>query len=300
MPSIIKRPIGQRRTKIFAAGDNFEMMGKAARTDADIIHLEIEDGVVPERKAYAREQILRALTEVDFGHREAWVRINHFDSGFTELDVDGIAAGCPNVFVLAKCQGPEDMLRLDALVTAAERKYGLPAGEIRLGAVIERVRAMVRVEEIALSTPRMSALIFGVDDLSNEYGYRPSRIPGGDLETVYARSRIVLAARAAGIDCIDAPFTRYSDLEGSEIDARFTARLGFTGKSVLSPRQIPGVHAAYAPTEQEIKWATEIQDAVRKAEGSGQAVFAIDGMMIDKPHFQQAERILARVALNAR
>lgn len=299
MTDIPQRPLSQRRSEIFAAGDNFEMMKKAAASEVDIVHLEIEDGVVPERKPFARTEIVRALREIDFGHRESWVRVNHFDSGHCEADIDVITAGRPNAFILAKCQGPEDIVRLEALVAAAERKHGIPVGDIKLGAVIERVRALTRVEDIALSSPRMTALVFGVDDLSNEYFYRPSRIPGGELETLYARSRLVLAARAAGIDCIDAPFLKYKDLEGSAIDAQFTARLGFTGKSVLSPRQIPAVHEAYRPTEAEARWAREIQAARERAAGTGQAVFAIDGQMIDMPHFIQAERILARLAREA-
>jgi citrate lyase subunit beta/citryl-CoA lyase len=141
----------------------------------------------------------------------------------------------------------------------------------------------------------MGMLAFGVGDLSNEYRYRHSQIPGGDYETLYARSRMVLAARLAGIDVIDAPFAGFRDQESGRKDADFSARLGFDGKSAISPRQIPGIHAAFDPSPKEISWAEEVMEAKREADRSGTAIFTVDGTMIDKPHFIMAERILARI-----
>lgn len=287
------RKNGLRRSKLITPADNWDLMVKASRSEADIVHLELEDGVIPERKEMARELCLKAMLEIDWGHRELWVRINHFDSGMTELDVEIATAGAPNLIQLAKVQGPEDMVRLDALVAAAERRHGIKPGSVTIGAVLERVRALARVEDIALATPRMGAISFGIDDMGNEYRYRQTREPGKGIETVYARSRIVLAARVAGIDCIDSPYVRFQDTEASDIEARFTAQLGFDGKSAVSPRQLPGINAAFSPSKGEIRWATEVMEAVHRAEGSGTAVFAVDGMMIDAPHIIQAERILA-------
>jgi citrate lyase subunit beta/citryl-CoA lyase len=287
------RQSGLRRSKLITPADNWDLMQKAARSEADIVHLEMEDGVINERKEIARELCLKAMLEIDWGTKEVWVRINHFDSGLVETDVEAIVAGAPNLIQLAKAQGPEDMLRLDALVAAAERKHGIEPGTVAIGAVLERVRGLAKVEEIAVSTPRMGAVSFGVEDMANEYRYRQTREPGKGYETMYARSRIVLAARVAGIDCIDSPYVRFQDIEASDIEARFTAQLGFDGKSAVSPKQIPGINAAFAPSQREIRWANEVMEAVQRAEGKGTAVFAIDGMMVDAPHIIQAERILA-------
>jgi citrate lyase subunit beta/citryl-CoA lyase len=287
------RQNGLRRSKLITPADNWDLMQKAARSEADIVHLEMEDGVINERKEIARELCLKAMLEIDWGTKEVWVRINHFDSGLAETDVEAIVAGAPNLIQLAKAQGPEDMLRLDALVAAAERKHGIEPGTVAIGAVLERVRGLAKVEEIAVSTPRMGAVSFGVEDMANEYRYRQTREPGKGYETMYARSRIVLAARVAGIDCIDSPYVRFQDIEASDIEARFTAQLGFDGKSAVSPKQIPGINAAFAPSQREIRWANEVMEAVQRAEGKGTAVFAIDGMMVDAPHIIQAERILA-------
>jgi citrate lyase subunit beta/citryl-CoA lyase len=287
------RKNGLRRSKLITPADNWDLMLKASRSEADIIHLEMEDGVIPERKDMARELCLKAMLEIDWGGKELWVRVNHYDSGMAEQDVDVLTAGVPNLIQLPKTQGPEDMHRLEGMVATAERKHGIKPGTVTIGAVLERVRGLSRVEEIAAATPRMGAITFGVEDMANEYRYRQTREPGRGFETMYARSRIVLAARVAGIDCLDSPYVRFQDLEASDIEARFTAQLGFDGKSAVSPKQIPGINAAFTPSPKEIRWANEVMDAVRRAEGSGTAVFAVDGMMVDAPHIVQAERILA-------
>lgn len=292
MPLPVRRN-GLRRSKLITPADNWDLMLKASRSEADIIHLEMEDGVIPERKEMARDLCLKAMLEIDWGGKELWVRINHYDSGMAEKDVDILTAGVPNLIQLPKTQGPEDMHRLEGMVATAERKHGIKPGTVTIGAVLERVRGLSRVEEIAAATPRMGAITFGVEDMANEYRYRQTREPGKGFETMYARSRIVLAARVAGIDCLDSPYVRFQDLEASDIEARFTAQLGFDGKSAVSPKQIPGINAAFTPSPKEIRWASEVMEAVRRAEGSGTAVFAVDGMMVDAPHIIQAERILA-------
>ena len=299
MPKLYPRKTSLRRTQLITPCDDaWDMMNKAARSGTDIVRLELEDGVVPARKAEARKWCLRGLQEIDWGDKEVWVRITHFDFGYAEDDIDTLVQGQPNVILMGKAQGPEDMLRLDKMVTEAEQRHGVPVGTVKIGCVIERIRAVARVEELASCTPRMSMMCCGLDDLSNEYGYRLTRLPADALETLYVRSRVVLAARLAGITALDYPYLKYRDLESSEIDARFSARLGFHGKQILSPRQVPGVHRAFAPTEKELAWATSILDAVGKeAAGSTAAVFVVNGEMIDAPHIIQARRIVERARL---
>jgi citrate lyase subunit beta / citryl-CoA lyase len=290
----VMRAAGLRRSKLITPGHNFEMIAKATTSAADVIHLEFEDGVARADKAAAREVGLRAMCELAWGNKEVWLRINPFGTGFTEDDVNVLVAGRPNLILLTKVQGPEDMIRLDALVTAAERKHSIPVGETKTGAVIERIRGLARVEEIAASTQRMGVLQFGMDDMANEYRYRQTREPGKGVETVYARSRIVLAARLAGIDCIDSPFIKYKDLEGSEIEARFSAQLGFDGKSAISPLQLTAINKAFSSSDDELKWARDVIAAAETPTNSSKVVFTVDGMMIDAPHVMQADRILAR------
>lgn len=286
---------GLRRSLLITPCDNaWDIMVKAGRSIADVVRLELEDGVLPSRKTEARASCLKALREIDWIDKEVWVRICHFDDGFAEADVDALVQGRADAIIMGKAQTPDDMVRLDAMVTAAEKRHGVPAGEVKIGCVIERIRALGSVEEIARASPRMTAIGCGLDDLSNEYGYRLTREPADALETLYTRSRCILAARLAGISAMDYPFLRYHDEASSEIDARFSARLGFDGKSAISPRQLPGINRAFAPTDKEVAWAKAIMDAVDKAAGSNAAVFVVGGAMIDAPHIIQARRILEK------
>jgi len=298
MTKLYPRNTSLRRTQLITPCDDaWNMMLKAAASNTDIVRLELEDGVVPERKAEARKWCLRGLQEIDWGNKEVWVRITHFDFGYAEDDIDTLVQGQPNVILMGKTQGPEDMLKLDQMITAAEQRHGVPVGTIKIGCVIERIRAVHKVEELAACSPRMSMMCCGLDDLSNEYGYRLTRLPADALETLYVRSRVVLAARLAGITALDYPYLKYRDLESSEIDARFSARLGFHGKQIISPSQVAGVHRAFAPTEKELAWATAIMEAVDKAAGSTAAVFIVNAEMIDAPHIIQAQRIIERARL---
>jgi citrate lyase subunit beta/citryl-CoA lyase len=285
-----------RRSKLIVPGDKWEMICKAQASAADIVHIDLEDAIAPQNKALARETMLRALRELDWSRKEAWIRIDHLSNEETAAHLAAAIQGQPSLIYMAKTQTPEDMQRLDELVSAGEARHGIEHGSIQIGAVIERIRALHNVEAIASATARMGAIVFGVADMANEYGYRQSLLPGQDYETLYARSRMILAARLAGIDVIDAPFPLFRDLENSEIDARFSARLGFTGKSAISPRQVEGIHRAFSPTEKELAWARKVMEVAASVGSTGTAVATVDGEMVDKPHFLKAERILARVA----
>lgn len=289
-----KRSKGLRRSKLIVPGDNWELICKAQKSGADIVHIDLEDGVAPQNKVKAREVAVRALTELDWSTQEVWIRIDHFNVEGTEANLDSVVPGKPHLVYMAKTQSPNDMVRLAESVSARETKHGIMPGSIQIGAVIERIRALHRVEDIAAATPRMGAIVFGVADMANELGYRQSLLPGSDYETLYARSRMILAARLASIDVIDAPFAVFRDLSGSETDAHFSARLGFTGKSAISPRQIEGIHRAFSPTEKELAWARSVMAIAEDSRMNGVAVAAVDGEMVDKPHFIKAERLLAR------
>src|SRR5690606_16327422 len=218
-----------RRSKLIVPGDKWEMIQKAQKSGADIVHIDLEDGVAPQNKEVAREIVYCALMELDWsGDQEVWIRIDHFDSNGTLKDLDAVVRGNPHLIYMAKAQEPLDMERLDELVSEREAAAGIEKGSIEIGAVIERSRAMDNVEAIAAATPRMGAIVYGVADMANEFGYQQSMAPGADYETLYIRSRMILAARLAGIDVIDAPFPIFRNVENSEIDARFSARLGFT------------------------------------------------------------------------
>jgi citrate lyase subunit beta / citryl-CoA lyase len=284
-----------RRSKLITPALRHDLLEKAATCGADVIHIELEDGVPDDRKDAARESARAALDEIAWDGREVWVRINVPGSDDAARDIEVVAAGAPHAFLIPKVSGPQDVADVAAIVAQAERANGLPPGGIALAAVIERIHALASVEEVATADPRMIAIVLGTEDLSVEYGYRLDRV-GPGLETLYLKSRCILAARLAGIDCIDSAYFRYRDLEGTKRAADWSAQLGFTGKTCLSPRQVPVVNEAFAPTAAEIAWANEVLAALDQAATENLSVAVAGGMMVDAPHAMQARWILEQAA----
>jgi citrate lyase subunit beta / citryl-CoA lyase len=284
----------RRRTKLITPALRRDLLEKAAQSDADVIHIELEDGVASHQKIAARDAALEALREIDWRGREVWVRINHPASDEARADIETLAAGAPHAFLIPKVSCPEEITAVADLLGEAERATGLAESQILIAAVIERIAALSRVEEIAAAHERMTALVLGTEDMSVEYGYRLDRT-GESLETLYLKSRCILAARVAGIDCIDAAHFFYRDLEGTRRAAEWAAQLGFSGKTCLSPVQVAAVNEAFAPTDDEIAWAQSVLDALEQAASNDSAVAVSDGMMVDAPHALQARRILERV-----
>ena len=283
----------KRRTKLITPALRRDLLEKAAQSGADVIHIELEDGVHANQKDAAREAALLALHEIDWNGREVWVRINPPNSEEARADIEAVAAVAPHAVLVPKVSEPAEMTQIAALLADAERANGLRDGQILIAAVIERISGLSRVEEIATAHPRMTALVLGTEDMSVEYGYRLDRT-GESLETLYLKSRSILAARLAGIDCIDAAHFYYRDIAGTKRAAEWAAQLGFSGKSCLSPVQVPPVNAAFTPTAEEIHWARDVLDALDEAASNDLAVAVSQGMMVDAPHAAQARRILER------
>jgi citrate lyase subunit beta/citryl-CoA lyase len=284
-----------RRSKLITPVLRRDLLEKAARSNADIVHIELEDGVPHEQKAEARAEAARVLREIDWQGKEVWVRVNAPDSGEMSLDIETVVAGRPHAVLVPKISGPADVGLAAEMIAAAEAEHGVPLGTIKIGAVIEGIHALDTVEAIAASNQRMTALVLGTDDMSVEYGYRLDRT-GPSWETLYLKSRCILAARLAGIDCLDAAHFYYRDAEGTRKSAEWSRQLGFSGKTCLSPRQAPIVNDAFNPTDDEVAWARAVIQALEAAEADGKSVAVANGMMVDRPHALQAREILARAA----
>lgn len=283
----------KRRTKLITPALRRDLLEKAAQSGADVIHIELEDGVASHQKDAAREAALVALREIDWNGREVWVRINSPTSDEARADIEALAAGAPHAVLVPKVTEPAEMARVAELLAEAEQAHGLPEGQIQIAAVIERITGLSHVEEIATAHARMTALVLGTEDMSVEYGYRLDRT-GESLETLYLKSRCILAARLAGIDCIDAAHFYYRDVAGTKKAAEWAAQLGFSGKTCLSPVQVAPINEAFAPTAEEIHWARNVLDALDAAASNDLAVAVSQGMMVDAPHATQARRILER------
>lgn len=280
------RPAG-----LITPGNDVRLLTKASNSDAGYVHIELEDGIPFERKQEAREVVARALGDLDWTGKLTLVRVNPVSSGLVEDDVAAIVPARPFAILQGKCAGPDDIRYLDRLIGRAERLHGLEDGVIKIAAMIERIRALQTIDEIATASPRMVALYIGPSDLGNEFGYRRT-YQGQELEILWVRTRVVFAAHAAGLLAIDSPTLYYNDLELTTQQAMWSYRVGFDAKTCISPRQIPAVNAAFRPSDEEIAWAREVLVGDDLAKREHRAVWTTQGMMIDAPFVLRAQRIL--------
>ncbi|MDE0780579.1 MAG: CoA ester lyase [Alphaproteobacteria bacterium] len=273
--------IQSRRSFIFSPGTNPSMFSKALASGADIVCVELEDGVAPKDKDAARENMLRIFLEpqADDGV-ERIVRVNVLGSPEGEADLAAVLAADspPPALMMPKVNNPEEVRRVaDALDGA-----GLPT---RLQIIIETNPGLDAAYEIAQASNRVDALLFGgVDlaaDLRCEYGWEP---------LLYARSRVVHAAAGAGIDVIDVPWLDLGDEAGLRQEAKASARLGFTGKGSIHPKQIPVINTIFSPSEERIAYARKVVAAFAEADTG---LVVIDNKLIELPVLRTMERILA-------
>jgi citrate lyase subunit beta/citryl-CoA lyase len=205
--------------------------------------------------------------------------------------------------VIPKARTARDVWWVDVLLTQLETKLGLER-QIRLEVLIEEVEGLANAEAIAVASPRVDALIFGVGDFSLSQGARVDTNfdPLGDYPGdfwLYARNKVIVAARIAGIDAIDSPYPNYKNLEGYERDARRSSLLGYTGKWAIHPTQIPIANEVYSPTADEIALAERNVAAYREAEAKGRGAVGVNGVLVDAAHVKMAQETLARAALIA-
>ena len=229
----------------------------ASKSAAGMIHLELEDGMPPEKKAWARTRIRAALSAYDWSGKLTMVRVNSVPTGLFEDDVDAVAEGLPGCIYLTKVQGPDEIAHASAHIGKTEKKYGIPDGTLKLFAYIERIRGLATVEEIAAASPRLIGLSFGGTDLGEEVGYRRNFL-GQELETLYAKSRMIVAAHLNGLIALDAPCIVYNDPEATYEQANWACQLGFDAKCCVFRYQIEIVNRAFGPSATELKWAKQL------------------------------------------
>jgi citrate lyase subunit beta/citryl-CoA lyase len=264
------------------------MMAKAAASDADLVFLDLEDSVAPAEKKAARALIGDALLAHHWGNKTTAVRINgvHTRWAYGDLiDVVSAAGAVLDVVIVPKVKAPKDVWFVETLLDELEADLGL-GHRIALEVLVEETEALARVEEIAASSSRLEALILGVGDLSASQGIRTGHIGEaadrypGDMWH-YARNRLIVAARANGLDAIDGPYANFRNPDGYRREAAWAATLGCVGKWAIHPSQIEIANEVFAPTEEEVRLARQAVDAVREAEAAGSGAASLGGMMID-------------------
>ena len=265
------------------------MIAKAAVGAADLVFLDLEDAVAPQEKESAREPIIAGLNELDWGTKARAVRVNGPHTTWCHDDIIEIvtrAGSHLDVIIVPKVKAPRDVWFVETLLDQLEQKLRLPPGRIGIEVLIEEVEALACVEEIARCSPRLEALILGVGDLSASQGIRTGHIGDsgqrypGDMWH-YARNRMIVAARAAGLDAIDGPYANFRNDDGYRREAGWAATLGAVGKWAIHPSQIPLANEIFAPTEAEVTQAREAVAAVEAAEAAGEGAASLGGIMID-------------------
>jgi citrate lyase beta subunit len=255
------------------------MMEKAGTRGADVLVLDLEDGVHPDQKDQARRQVGDALGRVDFGDSEVWVRVNAAASPWFESDVSMVAKARPAGTILPKAESPGPIEPL------AQVLPGVP-----LFLMIETALGVLEARSLARH-PAVRGLLFGAAD------YRESLRAGRSLdesELLYARSAILHAARARGIEAFDTPWFEFKDLDGLEASARRARLLGFDGKTAIHPSQVPALNRVFSPTPEEIERARGIVHIMEKAFAEGKNVATLGNEMVEALHLAEARRVLAR------
>ncbi|EGO6095391.1 citrate (pro-3S)-lyase subunit beta [Enterococcus faecalis] len=278
-----------RRTMMFVPGANAAMLRDAPLYGADSIMFDLEDAVSLKEKDSARVLVHSALKTFDYGNIEIVVRINALDAGGAE-DIEAMVLAGVDVIRLPKTETAQDIINVEAVITEVEQQNDIPVGTTKMMAAIESAEGVLNAPAIAKSSTRLIGIALGAEDYVTNMKTR--RHPDGQ-ELFFARSMILHAARAAGIAAIDTVYSDVDNTEGFEAEVRLIKQLGFDGKSVINPRQIPLVNTIYAPTEKEIQNAKEVIWGIREAEAKGSGVISVNGKMVDKPIVERAERVIA-------
>lgn len=279
-----------RRSLLFLPGNTPNMLINGSCLGADAVIFDLEDAVSPAEKDAARVLVRNTMTYMDFRGCERVVRINGIDTPYWKEDLDEILPCRPDLILLPKTGSAADIREADAYISETEERLGLDAGAVGLVALIETALGVENAFAIASASPRVAALFLGAEDLTADLRCRRTK-EGREIE--YARTRLVTAARAAGVDVYDTPFTDVNDDEGIETDAALAKALGFTGKASISPRHVETINRVFSPSQAEIDYAYEVMETIRLAKEQGKGAVALRGKMIDAPIVERARQTIA-------
>jgi citrate lyase subunit beta/citryl-CoA lyase len=274
---------------LFVPGHLKALIPKAARSEADCVVMDLQDGVPPDMKSEARVTIRQTLESGLFKHKRVMVRLNPPDTGMTPLDVEAVACEPLNGFVYPMANAPGEIKDLDSMLGLREKTLGLGEGHFSVVVLVETPLGVINAYSLAKAAGRVVGLAFGAEDYLTEL---QGRYDAGQLVLHTPRAHIAMAARAAGVEAIDTPYVDVHDLEGLQAHARRARDLGMSGMLVISPRQIPIAHAVYTPSEEEVRNAEEIVRLAAEARQAGRSYAVVDGQLVSPSREKQARRIL--------
>jgi len=278
-----------RRSLLYVPGNMPGMLQNIPVFNADGVMIDLEDAVPLQEKEAARHLARNFLRFYQNRNKEMFVRINPLDTPYAAADLREILPALPDGIRLPKADNPEIVERLDTLLTEQEEKLHLEIGHFKIIPSIESAQGVLNCVETARASSRIVALAFGAEDYTASMEI--DRTKTGE-ELFSARTRVVWAAKAAGVQAIDTIFSDVNDMDALRAETILVKRLGFTGKSLVNPRQIEVVHDVFRPTPEEIENAVEVMEAIKRAREMGTGVISLRGKMVDAPVVTRAARTL--------
>lgn len=299
----MERPIRLRRSILSVPANREKMVRKALNLPADVVMLDLEDSVPVDEKEKARQAVVEALTASGWEGRVRAYRINDMGTPFAYRDLIDVvekAGSFVDVIVVPKVNDPAEIKAIDYWLTQMEMRLGL-AKKIGLEASIETAQGMLRVGEIAVSSPRLEALVFGIADYGASLGMPSGGISGhGDAEEdgagfrwLFPLSRMVMAAKAAGLAAVDAPYGDFRDPRGLARSCGVSRALGYDGKWAIHPDQLDVINRVFTPSEEDVNRSLRIVEAYEAARARGEGSVAVDGKMVDAASVRVAQVTVA-------
>ena len=278
-----------RRTMMFLNAQKPGLIKDPYIYKPDSIMLDLEDAVAQNQKDVARFSLYHALQEIDYRGVERVVRINGLDTPYWREDVRVCVAGGCDAIRIPKTESAQDVKLVEAAITAAEKEFGREEGSTLLMAAIESARGVMKALDICEASERLFGIALSGGDYTKDL---QTHITGTGIELMGARQNMLIAARAAGVQCFDTVYTNLDDMEGFRQDVETIHLMGFDGKSVINPRQIPIVHEIFTPSQKDILFAEKVVKEIDEKTAQGIGVFTVDGKMIDIAFYDGAKRII--------
>ena len=278
-----------RRTMMFLNAQKPGLIKDPYIYKPDSIMLDLEDAVAENQKDAARFSLYHALKEINYRGCERVVRINGLDTPYWEEDIHCAVAGGCDAIRIPKTESALDVQRVETVVEECEKKYGIPEGHTLIMAAIESARGVMKALDICEASERLFGIALSGGDYTKDL---QTHITGTGLELMGARQNMIIAARAAGVQCFDTVYTNLDDMEGFRHDVETIHLMGFDGKSIINPRQINIVHEIFTPTQKDIIFAEKVVKEIDEKKALGIGVFTVDGKMIDIAFYDGAKRTI--------
>ncbi|MFB5646258.1 MAG: HpcH/HpaI aldolase/citrate lyase family protein [Nitrosopumilaceae archaeon] len=275
------------RSLIFVPGNNPRFLEKAKSLPADIVCFDLEDSVPEKEKKKARNLIKKALNERKKYSSSVYARTNSPLSGKIPADLQEIVQKGIDGIVIPKVNNSKELKKIEKTISSLEKKRKLRPIEIMPS--IESAEGVVNAYDIASSSKRVSALVFGVFDLLDNMGIEYTKQPEG---AIYARAKIPIDARAAGVLALDAIWQDIKDEKGLKNDCKIGKELGYSGKTIIHPDQISITHKSFHPNKTEIEWAKKVCTVYLNSSKTGKGATTVEGKMIDEVHYKRAKALL--------